>query len=107
MDKYQQFYNSLSDSTVALSESKTSPKKVNIGTAKYPYMVKQTTGGKVVGYAGPKEDDTVFHDGIDWGYTGKSGKNIKTGKPSHEYKRNEQGTDIRMWIDGDGKITMD
>ncbi len=40
-------------------------------------------------------------------FTGKEGRNIKTGRPVREYANTENGTDSRLWADGRGRFEMD
>lgn len=57
------------------------------------------------GFAGfPEHVDT---NGLRYYFTGKEGRNIKTGRPVREYQNTENDRDSRLWADGRGRFEMD
>lgn len=97
-------------------------KMVNVGTAKWPLQAKSSAalGAKhadgsthhIGGFEAPgggKGDHTVQHDGKVFSFTGKSGKNMKTGEASYEYGHSDEdaGEDHRAWVTHSGHLQND
>ena len=87
--------------------------RVNIGTEKYPYMVRSSqrlpkkegdATHHVPGY-NPSKDGTIVHQGEIYTSTGKTGKSMKDKTERHEFSSND--TAHRVWIDAKGHITND
>lgn len=97
-------------------------KMSNIGTAKYPMHVKSSDklGAKhadgsthhVGGFEAPssgKGDHAIHHDGRAFTFTGKAGKNLKSGEDSFEYSHHDEGKgeEHRAWVTRSGHLQND
>lgn len=97
-------------------------KSVNIGTEKWPLHAKSSeklaakrddgSTHHVGGFEPPstgKGDHIVHHDGKAFSFTGKSGKNMKTGEASYEYshKDDAKGVESRAWVTHSGHLMND
>lgn len=106
------------------SEAKTGSaapaKEVNVGSEKWPMQaksseklaVKKDDGSThhVGGFEPPsdgKGDHLVHHDGKSFSFTGKSGKNTKTGEASYEYSHRGDGGEHRAWVTHSGHLQND
>lgn len=92
------------------------PPLVNVGSDKWPSLVKQTSKMTTKSAEGatykihdfkapPDGDNLVVHGGESYSFTGKKGCNNKTGAASYEYSR--AGTASRAWIDEFGGFQED
>lgn len=94
-------------------------KSVNVGTDKWPLHAKSSDalGAKhpdgsthhVGGFEPPvhgKGDHLIHHDGKTFSYSGKSGKNMKTGEASYEYRAGDSG-EHRAWVTHSGHLMND
>lgn len=92
----------------------------NVGSEKYPLLAK--TSGElptkhadgsthhVGGFEPPsngKGDHLVQHDRKLYSFTGKSGKNMKTGEASYEYSHQSDSGDRRAWVTHSGHLMND
>ena len=108
---------------MASNSSKTgsaAPAKMkNVGSEKWPMHAKtsEALGSKhqdgsthhVGGFEAPghgKGDHLIHHDGKTFSYSGKSGKNIKTGEDSFEYRSGDSG-EHRAWVTRSGHLQND
>ena len=79
----------------------------NVGTKKYPWMVKTSVSSTGGGYSVPgysSSDSSVAHKGEHYTYTGKSGTIIKTGEPSKEFQTDGER---RVYVSNSGKLYED
>ena len=94
-------------------------KTVNVGTDKWPLHAKSSDalGAKhpdgsthhIGGFEPPahgKGDHLIHHDGKTFSYSGKSGKNMKTGEASYEYSAGDTG-EHRAWVTRSGHLMND
>lgn len=94
-------------------------KMKNVGTDKRPLRAKSSDalGAKhpdgsthhVGGFEPPvhgKGDHLIHHDGKTFSYSGKSGKNMKTGEASYEYRAGDSG-EHRAWVTHSGHLMND
>lgn len=106
------------------SEAKTGSaapaKEVNVGSEKWPMQAKSSeklaarhddgSTHHVGGFEPPsdgKGDHLVHHDGKSFSFTGKSGKNTKTGEASYEYAHRGDGAEHRAWVTHSGHLQND
>jgi ribosomal protein L20 len=94
-------------------------KTVNVGSEKWPMHAKSSeklaakhddgSTHHVGGFEPPsngKGDHLIHHDGKAFSFTGKSGKNMKTGEASYEYG-NKDDSDRRAWVTHSGHLMND
>ena len=94
-------------------------KMKNVGTDKWPLHAKtsEALGAKhpdgsthhVGGFEPPahgKGDHLIHHDGKTFGFSGKTGKNMKTGEDSYEYSAGDTG-EHRAWVTHSGHLMND
>lgn len=94
-------------------------KSVNVGTEKWPLHAKSSeklaakrddgSTHHVGGFEPPssgKGDHLIHHDGKTFSYSGKSGKNMKTGEASYEYRAGDTG-EHRAWVTHSGHLMND
>ena len=94
-------------------------KMKNVGTDKWPLHAKTSDalGAKhqdgsthhIGGFEPPahgKGDHLIHHDGKTFSYSGKSGKNMKTGEASYEYRAGDSG-EHRAWVTHSGHLMND
>ena len=94
-------------------------KMKNVGTDKWPLHAKSSDalGAKhqdgsthhIGGFEPPahgKGDHLIHHDGKTFSYSGKSGKNMKTGEASYEYRAGDSG-EHRAWVTHSGHLMND
>jgi hypothetical protein len=114
---------SVNDEGSAAKTGSAAPAKMsNIGTAKYPMHVKSSDklGAKhadgsthhVGGFEAPssgKGDHAIHHDGRAFTFTGKAGKNLKSGEDSFEYSHHDEGKgeEHRAWVTRSGHAQND
>jgi len=92
----------------------------NVGTEKYPLLVKHSeklpakhadgSTHHVPGFEPPssgKGDHAMQHDGKTFSFTGKSGKNTKTGEASYEYAHHGDNMEHRAWVTHSGHLMND
>jgi hypothetical protein len=92
----------------------------NVGSEKYPLLAKNSdklaakhddgSTHHVGGFEPPsngKGDHMVHHDGKLFSFTGKSGKNMKTGEASYEYSHQSDSGDRRAWVTHSGHLMND
>ena len=108
--------------------AKVPAKMVNAGTAKWPLNVKSSAklgsahadgsthhvgGFKPPEYpangGGTEGDTSVHHGGKLFSFSGKSGKNMKTGEKSYEYSHHDEkaGLEHRAWVTASGHLSND
>lgn len=83
---------------------------INLGTEKYPMMVKRSDNGGVPGFVPPGEaggDYDVYHAGHHYSTTGKTGTNRTTGEKAWEYSSESNGQERRLWMTASGKLIED
>lgn len=96
---------------------------VNAGTDKYPMHVKSSeklaakhddgSTHHVGGFVAPGTrdgsggDHTIHHDGKPFSFTGKSGKNMKSGEASYEYAHKGDTAEHRAWVTHSGHLMND
>ena len=83
---------------------------INLGTEKYPMMVKRSDNGGVPGFVPPGEaggDYDVYHAGHHYSTTGKTGTNRTTGEKAWEYSSESNGRERRLWMTASGKLIED
>ena len=94
-------------------------KMKNVGSEKWPMHAKSSDalGAKhpdgsthhIGGFEPPangKGDHLIHHDGKTFSYSGKSGKNMKTGEASYEYRAGDSG-EHRAWVTHSGHLMND
>lgn len=94
-------------------------KMKNVGTDKWPLHAKssESLGAKhpdgsthhVGGFEPPAHgngDHLIHHDGKTFGFSGKTGKNMKTGEDSFEYSAGDTG-EHRAWVTRSGHLQND
>jgi hypothetical protein len=92
----------------------------NVGSEKYPLLAKNSdklaakhddgSTHHVGGFEPPsngKGDHLVHHDGKLFSFTGKSGKNNKTGEASYEYAHKGDDAESRAWLTHSGHLMND
>lgn len=112
-------FKSASHATAKLGGSAAPAKMKNVGTDKWPLHAKSSDalGAKhpdgsthhVGGFEPPvngKGDHLIHHDGKTFSYSGKSGKNMKTGEASYEYRAGDSG-EHRAWVTHSGHLMND
>ena len=95
-------------------------KTVNVGSAKYPMQAKSSeklaakhadgSTHHVGGFQPPVSgngDHVIHHDGKAFSFTGKSGKNMKTGEASYEYAHHGDNMEHRAWVTHSGHLMND
>lgn len=97
-------------------------KTVNVGSEKWPMHAKSSaplpskrddgSTHHIGGFEPPssgKGDHLVHHDGKAFSFTGKSGKNMKTGEASYEYSHKDEakGVERRAWVTHSGHLMDD
>jgi len=95
-------------------------KTVNVGSEKWPMQAKSSeklsakkddgSTHHVGGFEPPsngKGDHTVHHEGKTFSFTGKSGKNNKTGEASYEYAHKGDDAESRAWVTHSGHLMND
>lgn len=110
---------SVTKKTAAKTGSAAPAKMKNVGTDKWPLHAKTSDalGAKhpdgsthhIGGFEPPthgKGDHLIHHDGKTFSYSGKSGKNMKTGEASYEYRAGDSG-EHRAWVTHSGHLMND
>lgn len=110
---------SVAKKTTAKTGSAAPAKMKNVGTDKWPLHAKSsdTLGAKhpdgsthhIGGFEPPahgKGDHLIHHDGKTFSFSGKSGKNMKTGEDSYEYSAGDTG-EHRAWVTRSGHLQND
>lgn len=95
-------------------------KTVNVGSAKWPMQAKSSeklaakhadgSTHHVGGFQPPVSgngDHIIHHDGKPFSFTGKSGKNMKTGEASYEYAHHGDNMEHRAWVTHSGHLMND